>query len=82
MIANILDGIVLGLQFGLLAVGLTLVYGMGGVLNLAYGQMAVVAFIEPPREDVNAKILRGHQSGAMFGGLWRWSAPRAPPADG
>lgn len=43
MIANILDGIVLGLQFGLLAAGLTLVYGLGGVLNLAYGQMAVVS---------------------------------------
>ncbi len=43
MIANILDGIVLGLQFGLLAAGLTLVYGLGGVLNLAYGQMAVTA---------------------------------------
>jgi len=45
MIANILDGIVLGLQFGLLAAGLTLVYGLGGVLNLAYGQMAVVAAV-------------------------------------
>jgi branched-chain amino acid transport system permease protein len=43
--ANILDGIVLGLQFGLLAAGLTLVYGLGGVLNLAYGQMAVVSAI-------------------------------------
>lgn len=43
--ANILDGIVLGLQFGLLATGLTLVYGLGGVLNLAYGQMAVVAAV-------------------------------------
>ncbi|MEX1133387.1 MAG: branched-chain amino acid ABC transporter permease [Acidimicrobiia bacterium] len=43
MTATILDGIVLGLQFGILAVGLTLVYGLGGVLNLAFGQMAVVA---------------------------------------
>ena len=43
MIANLLDGIVLGLQFGLLAAGLTLVYGLGGVLNLAYGQMAVIS---------------------------------------
>ena len=43
MIANVLDGLVLGLQFGLLATGLTLVYGLGGVLNLAYGQMAVTA---------------------------------------
>jgi branched-chain amino acid transport system permease protein len=34
---------VLGLQFGLLAAGLTLVYGLGGVLNLAYGQMAVTS---------------------------------------
>jgi branched-subunit amino acid ABC-type transport system permease component len=45
MTANLLDGMVLGLQFGLLAAGLTLVYGLGGVLNLAYGQMAVVAAI-------------------------------------
>lgn len=43
MIANILDGLVLGLQFGLLATGLTLVYGLGGVLNMAYGQIAVVS---------------------------------------
>jgi branched-chain amino acid transport system permease protein len=43
MTANILDGIVLGLQFGLLAGGLTLVYGLGGVLNLAFGQMAVIS---------------------------------------
>lgn len=42
MTAAILDGIVLGLQFGILAVGLTLVYGLGGILNLAYGQMLVV----------------------------------------
>jgi len=43
MTAIILDGIVLGLQFGLLAAGFTLVYGLGGVLNLAYGQMAVIS---------------------------------------
>ncbi|HEX6299328.1 MAG TPA: branched-chain amino acid ABC transporter permease [Acidimicrobiia bacterium] len=43
MTAIILDGIVLGLQFGLLAAGLTLVYGLGGVLNLAYGQIAVIS---------------------------------------
>ncbi|MPZ51126.1 MAG: hypothetical protein GEU79_00050 [Acidimicrobiia bacterium] len=43
MTAIILDGIVLGLQFGLLAAGMTLVYGLGGVLNLAYGQMAVIS---------------------------------------
>jgi branched-chain amino acid transport system permease protein len=43
--AVILDGIVLGLAFGLLGVGLTLIYGLGGVLNLAYGAMAVLSAI-------------------------------------
>ena len=41
----ILDGIVLGLAFGLLGVGMTLVYGLGGVINLAYGQIVVLAAI-------------------------------------
>ncbi|MDY7103581.1 MAG: branched-chain amino acid ABC transporter permease [Actinomycetota bacterium] len=45
MKAAILDGIVLGLQYGMLGVGLTLVYGLGGVLNLAHGQFAVLAAI-------------------------------------
>ncbi|HEU4682372.1 MAG TPA: branched-chain amino acid ABC transporter permease [Gemmatimonadales bacterium] len=43
MRATIVDGLAVGLRFGLLAAGLTLVYGLGGVLNLAYGQMAVVS---------------------------------------
>jgi branched-chain amino acid transport system permease protein len=45
MRAVILDGIILGLAFGLLGVGLTLVYGLGGVLNLAHGAFVVVAAI-------------------------------------
>ena len=45
MRAVILDGIVLGLAFGLLGVGMTLVYGLGGVLNLAYGQIVVFGAI-------------------------------------
>ena len=45
MTAVVLDGIVLGLAFGLLGVGMTLVYGLGGVLNLAYGQIVVLAAI-------------------------------------
>jgi branched-chain amino acid transport system permease protein len=36
---------VLGLAFGLLGVGMTLVYGLGGVLNLAYGEIVVLAAI-------------------------------------
>jgi len=45
MKAVILDGLVLGLQYAQLGVGLTLVYGLGGVVNLAHGQMAVLAAI-------------------------------------
>jgi branched-chain amino acid transport system permease protein len=43
--AAVFDGIVLGLAFGLLGVGMTLVHGLGGVLNLAYGQIVVLAAI-------------------------------------
>jgi branched-chain amino acid transport system permease protein len=58
MRAVILDGIVLGLQFGLLGLGLTLVYGLGGVLNLAYGQMAVLgAIVVSLRMDAGAPAL-------------------------
>jgi branched-chain amino acid transport system permease protein len=42
MTAILFDGIVQGLQLSLLAVGITLIYGLGGVLNLAHGQFAVV----------------------------------------
>ncbi|MEO7398055.1 MAG: branched-chain amino acid ABC transporter permease [Ilumatobacteraceae bacterium] len=45
MSAAILDGIVLGLQYGLLGVGLTLIYGLAGVLNLAHGQVAVLSAV-------------------------------------
>ena len=45
MIAILLDGIVQGLQLSLMAVGITLIYGLGGVLNLAHGQFAVVGGI-------------------------------------
>ena len=45
MRAVILDGIVIGLAWGLLGVGMTLVYGLGGVINLAYGQIVVLGGI-------------------------------------
>jgi branched-chain amino acid transport system permease protein len=45
MTAVVLDGIVLGLAFGMLGVGMTLVYGLGGVINLAYGQIVVLGAI-------------------------------------
>lgn len=43
--AVILDGLIGGLQLGLLAVGLTLLYGLGGILNLAHGHLAVLGGI-------------------------------------
>ncbi len=71
MIANILDGIVLGLQFGLLAAGLTLVYGLGGVLNLAYGQMAVVAAIAASLAiDAGLSVVVAVVIGLLAGGLF------------
>jgi len=45
VIAILVDGIVQGLQLSLMAVGITLIYGLGGVLNLAHGQFAVVGGI-------------------------------------
>ena len=45
MTSAVFDGIVLGLQYGLLGVGLTLIYGLAGVLNLAHGQVAVLGAV-------------------------------------
>jgi branched-chain amino acid transport system permease protein len=45
MTSAILDGIVLGLQYGMLGVGLTLIFGLAGILNLAHGQTAVLGAI-------------------------------------
>ncbi|NIN97991.1 MAG: branched-chain amino acid ABC transporter permease [Anaerolineae bacterium] len=68
--ANILDGIVLGLQFGLLAAGLSLVYGLGGVLNLAYGQMAVIsAIVVALAMDAGVPLLPAVGLGLLAGGL-------------
>jgi branched-chain amino acid transport system permease protein len=53
--AVVLDGVVLGLGFGLLGVGMTLVFGLAGVLNLAYGQIVVAAAIV-----ASLLIERGH----------------------
>lgn len=70
MIANILDGIVLGLQFGLLAAGLTLVYGLGGVLNLAHGQVAVIsAMVVAFALDAGIPALPAAGLGLLAGGL-------------
>jgi branched-chain amino acid transport system permease protein len=45
VIAVLFDGVAFGLQLALLAVGLTMIYGLGGVLNLAHGQFAATTAI-------------------------------------
>lgn len=71
MIANLLDGIVLGLQFGLLAAGLTLIYGLGGVLNLGYGQIAVIsAMTVALAMDAGVPIFVAVGLGLLAGGLF------------
>jgi branched-chain amino acid transport system permease protein len=45
VIPILIDGIVQGLQLSLMAVGITLIFGLGGVLNLAHGQFAVLGGI-------------------------------------
>jgi len=71
MIANILDGLVLGLQFGLLAAGLTLIYGLGGVLNLGYGQIAVTsAMTVALAMDAGIPVLLAIGLGLLAGGLF------------
>lgn len=70
MIASILDGIVLGFQFGLLAAGLSLVYGLGGVLHLAFGQMAVIsAMVVLFSMEAGVPVLAAVGLGLLAGGL-------------
>jgi branched-chain amino acid transport system permease protein len=70
MTANILDGIVLGLQFGLLAAGLTLVYGLGGGLHPAFGQMADISdMIVVFAMDADVPTLPAVALGLLAGGL-------------
>ena len=70
MTASILDGIVLGLQFGVLATGLTLVYGLGGVLNLAYGQMSVIsAMVVVLATDAGVSLVPAIGLGLLAGAL-------------
>lgn len=43
--ALFIDGLAFGLLLSLLAVGMTLIFGLGGVLNLAHGHFAVIGAI-------------------------------------
>jgi branched-chain amino acid transport system permease protein len=43
--AIIVDGIVFGLQLSLISVGIVMIFGLGRILNLSHGELAVVAGI-------------------------------------
>lgn len=58
----VVDGAIYGLQLSLLAVGLTLIFGLGGVMNLAHGQFAVIA-------GVTASLLLGAGQSAPVAAL-------------
>jgi branched-chain amino acid transport system permease protein len=51
--AVLLDGVAFGLQLALLAVGLTMIHGLGGVLNLAHGQFAATTAV------IGARLIGG-----------------------
>lgn len=61
MTAIVIDGLVIGAQWALLATGMTLVFGLAGVINLAYGQLVVVVAVAVDR------LLQA-------GWLWPWAA--------
>lgn len=42
MLVTLFDGLIQGLQFALLGVGITLIYGLGNILNLAHGVFAII----------------------------------------
>ena len=68
MTAILFDGVVQGLQLSLLAVGITLIYGLGGVLNLAHAQLAVAGH----HPDVGHGLRTVH--GRSFRCRWRRQA--------
>lgn len=45
IISLIFDGVILGLIFSLIASGLTLIYGLGNVLNLSHGELLVLSTV-------------------------------------
>ena len=71
MIPILIDGVVQGLQLSLLAVGITLIYGLGGVLNLAHGQFAVIAGISTALFiDQGLNPVLASAAGVMTAGLF------------
>ncbi|MDR7434087.1 MAG: branched-chain amino acid ABC transporter permease [Armatimonadota bacterium] len=73
----VIDGLVLGLQLALLSVGMVFVYGLGGILNLAHGEVAVAGGL------IAALLLQGGRppvvacsAGVIASGVLAWFIDR------
>jgi ABC-type branched-subunit amino acid transport system permease subunit len=53
----ILDGVVLGAILSLIAVGLTLIYGLADVLNLSHGEILVAGTVAASVLEVGALLV-------------------------
>jgi len=66
----IIDGVVYGLQLSLLAVGITLIFGLGEILNLSHGEFAVIAAVTAAvLTDMNVNPLFSIITGLLLAGL-------------
>jgi branched-subunit amino acid ABC-type transport system permease component len=66
----VVDGITLGLQLGLVAVGITMIFGQAQILNLSHGEFAVIASIVAaltiPLIGVTPAVLAGISAATAF----------------
>ena len=66
----VIDGVVYGLQLSLLAVGITLIFGLGEILNLSHGEFAVIAAVTAAvLTDMNVNPLTSIITGILLAGL-------------
>jgi branched-subunit amino acid ABC-type transport system permease component len=70
MIEVLIDGILFGLQLALLAVGLVLIFGLGGVLNLAHGEFVIITGITAGMlSSLGVNILISITTGVLLAGV-------------
>ncbi len=66
----IIDGVVYGLQLSLLAVGVTLIFGLGEILNLSHGEFAVIAGVTAAvLSEMNVTPLLSILAGILLAGI-------------
>ncbi|MEM4334152.1 MAG: branched-chain amino acid ABC transporter permease, partial [Nitrososphaerota archaeon] len=66
-----IDGLALGLQLALIAVGITIIFGLGEILNISHGEFAVltsiVAVLLSPSMGLVLAILTGLAASIILG---------------